>query len=51
MHCGWNSILEGVVAGVPMLAWPMAADQFVNAALIMDHQGRVELGWASSGYG
>ncbi|KAE9454476.1 hypothetical protein C3L33_13636, partial [Rhododendron williamsianum] len=28
-HCGWNSLLEGVVAGVMILAWPMEADQFV----------------------
>ncbi|XP_060170646.1 flavonol 3-O-glucosyltransferase UGT89B1-like [Lycium barbarum] len=35
-HCGWNSILEGLVAGVTMLAWPMGADQFVNANLIVD---------------
>ncbi|CAK7323180.1 unnamed protein product [Dovyalis caffra] len=35
-HCGWNSILEGIVAGVPMLAWPMAADQFVGATLLVD---------------
>ncbi|OWM90344.1 hypothetical protein CDL15_Pgr014646 [Punica granatum] len=35
-HCGWNSILEGIKAGVPMLAWPMGADQFVNATLIVD---------------
>lgn len=35
-HCGWNSVLEGIVAGVPILAWPMGADQFSNATLIVD---------------
>ncbi|KAI4344009.1 hypothetical protein L6164_011286 [Bauhinia variegata] len=35
-HCGWNSILESVLAGVPMLAWPMSADQFVNATLLVE---------------
>ncbi|EEF47701.1 UDP-glycosyltransferase 89B2 [Ricinus communis] len=35
-HCGWNSVLEGLVAAVPMLAWPMGADQFVNARLLVD---------------
>lgn len=35
-HCGWNSILEAVMAGVPMLAWPMGADQFSNATLVVD---------------
>ncbi|KAK6151619.1 hypothetical protein DH2020_014254 [Rehmannia glutinosa] len=35
-HCGWNSALESIVAGVPMMAWPMGADQFVNATLLVD---------------
>lgn len=35
-HCGWNSVLEAVVAGVPMLAWPMTADQFIDATLLVD---------------
>ncbi|TVU04838.1 hypothetical protein EJB05_47974, partial [Eragrostis curvula] len=29
-HCGWNSALEGVVAGVPMLCWPLHAEQKMN---------------------
>ncbi|CAN1138109.1 UDP-glycosyltransferase 89B2 [Linum perenne] len=35
-HCGWNSVLEGIVAGVPMLTWPMMADQFFDATLLVD---------------
>jgi hypothetical protein len=29
-HCGWNSSLESIAAGVPMLAWPMMAEQKMN---------------------
>ncbi|CAN0871327.1 UDP-glycosyltransferase 89B2 [Linum grandiflorum] len=35
-HCGWNSVLEGIVAGVAMLAWPMGADQFIDATLLVE---------------
>uniref|UniRef100_A0ACD6AN95 Uncharacterized protein n=1 Tax=Avena sativa TaxID=4498 RepID=A0ACD6AN95_AVESA len=35
-HCGWNSVLESAAAGVTILAWPMTADQFVNARLLVD---------------
>ena len=33
-HCGWNSTLEGVTAGVPMVTWPMGAEQFYNEKLV-----------------
>ncbi|XP_059642881.1 UDP-glycosyltransferase 89B2-like [Cornus florida] len=38
-HCGWNSVLEGLAAGVAMLTWPMGADQFTNAKLLVDQIG------------
>ncbi|KAL8097145.1 hypothetical protein AgCh_030298 [Apium graveolens] len=35
-HCGWNSTLEGIAAGVPMVTWPLGAEQFYNEKLITD---------------
>ncbi|CAN6278270.1 unnamed protein product [Urochloa humidicola] len=29
-HCGWNSMCETMVAGVPMVCWPGFADQYTN---------------------
>ncbi|KAM7474104.1 hypothetical protein LguiB_021347 [Lonicera macranthoides] len=35
-HCGWNSTLEGVCAGVPMVTWPVFAEQFYNEKLVTE---------------
>ncbi|KAK8652810.1 hypothetical protein V6N13_126833 [Hibiscus sabdariffa] len=29
-HCGWNSLLEAVNEGVPLICWPFFADQQTN---------------------
>lgn len=34
-HCGWNSVLESVCCGVPMITWPVSADQFYNEKLVI----------------
>ncbi|XP_048139634.1 7-deoxyloganetic acid glucosyl transferase-like [Rhodamnia argentea] len=33
-HSGWNSTLESVVAGKPMVCWPFFADQQVNSRFV-----------------
>ncbi|XP_008222735.1 PREDICTED: crocetin glucosyltransferase, chloroplastic-like [Prunus mume] len=35
-HCGWNSSLESLVSGVPVVAFPQWTDQGTNAKLIED---------------
>lgn len=33
-HCGWNSTLESLVSGVPVVAFPQWNDQMTNAKLL-----------------
>ncbi|KAD7480480.1 hypothetical protein E3N88_03616 [Mikania micrantha] len=35
-HCGWNSIFESLVEGVPMVAWPLYKEQKMNRAFIVE---------------
>ncbi|XP_043711935.1 UDP-glycosyltransferase 88F4-like [Telopea speciosissima] len=35
-HCGWNSVLESICAGVPMVAWPLYAEQRMNKVFLVE---------------
>jgi hydroquinone glucosyltransferase len=35
-HCGWNSTLESILHGVPLIAWPLYAEQRMNSLLLAD---------------
>ncbi|XP_016651183.1 PREDICTED: hydroquinone glucosyltransferase-like [Prunus mume] len=41
-HCGWNSTLESIVNGVPLIAWPLYAEQHINAVLLADD---IKIAW------
>lgn len=46
-HCGWNSTLEGITAGLPLLCWPLYAEQRLNKVHIV---GEMNLGVEMRGY-
>ncbi|CAN6321485.1 unnamed protein product [Urochloa humidicola] len=33
-HCGWNSVLESLWHGVPVVGWPLVADQVFDSRLL-----------------
>jgi len=35
-HCGMNTIIETVDAGLPMVTWPLFSEQFFNERLLVD---------------
>lgn len=41
-HCGWNSTLESVWYGVPVAAWPLYAEQQINAFELVRELGIAE---------
>ncbi|XWS71896.1 hypothetical protein CRYUN_Cryun03dG0177400 [Craigia yunnanensis] len=41
-HCGWNSVREGIFAGIPFLTFPLFADQNLNSKLIVEDW---KIGW------
>ncbi|CAK9178552.1 unnamed protein product [Ilex paraguariensis] len=38
-HCGWNSVLESIPNGVPMIAWPLYAEQGMNSWFLVEDIG------------
>ncbi|KAJ3680934.1 hypothetical protein LUZ60_015423 [Juncus effusus] len=46
-HCGWNSILETVQAGVPVICWPLYAEQWINKTFLTEE---IKIGVVMGGY-
>ncbi|KAG5577428.1 hypothetical protein H5410_057562 [Solanum commersonii] len=38
-HCGWSLVLESLENGVPLLGWPIAAEQFYDAKFLEQDVG------------
>jgi hypothetical protein len=50
-HCGWNSVLEAVCEGVPMVAWPLYAEQKLNKVILVEEMKvALDLNKSKDGY-
>ncbi|KAI4378800.1 hypothetical protein MLD38_016231 [Melastoma candidum] len=38
-HCGWNSTVESLSQGVPIIGWSMAAEQAYNTKMLVEEMG------------
>ncbi|KAL6616018.1 hypothetical protein ACP70R_038288 [Stipagrostis hirtigluma subsp. patula] len=46
-HCGWNSALEAIMSGVPMICWPLYAEQRLNKVHMVEE---MKVGVVVDGY-
>ena len=47
-HCGWNSTLEAITAGLPMICWPLYAEQSMNKVFLVEE---MKIAVEMEGYG
>ncbi|WCJ41496.1 UDP-Glycosyltransferase superfamily protein [Euphorbia peplus] len=38
-HCGWNSVMESLSQGVPMIGWSLAGEQAFNSKMLAEEMG------------
>ena len=38
-RCGWSSVLESLTKGVPIMAWPLYVEQWMNATFLTEEIG------------
>jgi hypothetical protein len=46
-HCGWNSTLEAIMSGLPMICWPLYAEQGLNKVFMVEE---MKIGVEMTGY-